>query len=249
MKRITKALVAIMLMTMVTFTPGCENAQNAQNAQNNEEGEVNINTNVVGGHEYVDLGLPSGTLWATRNIGADTPDACGSLFAWGETTPKTSYSWCNYKHSNDCRFNDDSEEFECGGLTKYCWDSNFGYNGFTDTLTILQPGDDAATAHWGNGWRIPVTAQWVELLENTTQKWTTQNGVGGLLFTASNGNSIFLPAVIGFPSNGGINTYRSASLSNKNTKYAESFEFNENDRVMEMFWREYGIPVRPVYVK
>lgn len=136
------------------------------------------------GHEYVDLGLPSGTLWATYNVGADTPEGYGDYFAWGETQLKTTYNWITYRYCNGS-----SDQ-----LTKYCCNSSYGYNGFTDDLTVLQPNDDAATANWGSGWCMPTEAQWRELFQGTTATWTTQYGVNGRLFTASNGGSLFLPA-------------------------------------------------------
>ena len=137
----------------------------------------------VDGHEYVDLGLPSGTLWATCNIGAAKPEEFGDYFAWGETSTKNTYNWSTYKYCNGNQ------------LTKYCNESYRGYNGFTDNLTELQTGDDAATANWGEGWRTPTKEQWDELLANTTNEWTTQNGVEGRLFTSKkNGKSLFLPA-------------------------------------------------------
>ena len=139
---------------------------------------------ISGSHEYVDLGLPSGLLWATCNVGANAPEEYGDYFAWGETQPKDVYNWSTYQY--------------CMGsyntLTKYCTNPNYGYNGFTDTLTILLPEDDAATANWGDGWRMPTREEWHELYQNTTSTWTTQNGVNGRLFTAPNGNSLFLPA-------------------------------------------------------
>ena len=135
-------------------------------------------------HDYVDLSLPSGTLWATCNVGASTPEGYGDYFAWGETQPKNIYNWNTYQY---CNGNETS-------LTKYCNNYLFGYNGFTDELTILEPMDDAATINWGNGWRMPTYDEWVELYQNTSYVWTTQNGVIGQLFTASNGNNLFLPA-------------------------------------------------------
>ena len=135
-------------------------------------------------HEYVDLGLPSGTLWATCNVGASSPEEHGDYFAWGETQPKEYYDWSTYQYCN-------------GGynrLTKYCFVSEYGFNGFTDNLNTLLPEDDAATANWGNSWRMPTEEEWQELYQNTTNIWTTQNGINGMLFTASNGNSLFLPA-------------------------------------------------------
>ena len=79
------------------------------------------------GHDYVDLGLPSGTLWATCNVGADTPEGCGDYFAWGETETKAIYNWSTYKYCMG----------EMDELTKYCYQSSWGYNGFVDSLVVL----------------------------------------------------------------------------------------------------------------
>ena len=139
-------------------------------------------------HEYVDLGLPSGTLWATMNVGANSPEEYGDYFAWGETTPKDVYDWSTYKWCMGS-FNT---------LTKYCDNSDYGYNGFTDGKTELDPEDDAATANWGPEWRMPSIEQIEELMDNCTTEWTTRNGVNGRLFTSNiNGASLFLPAADG----------------------------------------------------
>ena len=138
--------------------------------------------------DWVDLGLPSGLLWATRNVGATSPEDYGDYFAWGETTTKSIYNWTTYIY---CYSYESGDEIEYS-LTKYCNNSSYGYNGFTDNLTILQPGDDAATANYGG--RTPTKEEWQELINNTTAQWTTRNGVNGRLFTSSNGNSLFLPA-------------------------------------------------------
>ena len=135
-------------------------------------------------HEYVNLGLPSGLLWATCNVGANAPEEYGDYFAWGETQPKGEYNWSTYQYCNGSYYT----------LTKYCNNSGYGYNGFTDNLTTLLPEDDAATANWGDGWRMPTQAEMQELIDNTTVTWTQQNGVNGRLFTAANGNTLFLPA-------------------------------------------------------
>jgi hypothetical protein len=140
------------------------------------------------GHDYVDLGLPSGTLWATCNLGASKPEDFGNYYAWGETDTKT-----NYNNPKDYKyFNVNYNNYVT--LTKYCNRSDCGYNDFVDNLTDLQSVDDAATANWGSGWRTPTKAQYDELLANTSEKWMTCNGVKGSLFTAKNGQSIFLPA-------------------------------------------------------
>jgi hypothetical protein len=191
-------------------------------------------------HEYVDLGLPSGLLWATCNVGADTPEAYGDYFAWGETTTKDTYGWSNYQHCNGSDY----------ALTKYCYNSSYGYNGFTDNLTTLQPEDDAATANWGSGWRMPTKAEFAELLDHTTMTVTTQNGVNGWLFTAKNGsgNSLFLPAAgcrwgdeLGGA--GGWGAYWSSSLSTGSTTNAFYFDF---EWFVDVFSRFYGCSVRPV---
>ena len=140
---------------------------------------------------YVDLGLPSGTLWATCNVGASSPEDYGDYFAWGETTGykdgKTTFDWSTYKW---CNGNWDN-------LTKYCRNGSYGNNGFHDGLKVLEPADDAAYVNWGGVWRMPSFGQFQELInsEYTTTTWTTQNGVNGRLITSKqNGNSVFLPA-------------------------------------------------------
>lgn len=136
--------------------------------------------NVVYGHEYVDLGLPSGTLWAICNVGATTPEGYGDYFAWGETQPKSDYSSQTYRYYKQSMLSG----YPSTTAIKYTEESN---------LKILQPDDDAATANWGKDWHMPTQEQWEELIKYTTNIWTTRNGVSGWLFTASNGNSVFLP--------------------------------------------------------
>jgi len=135
-------------------------------------------------HEWVDLGLPSGTLWATCNVGANSPEEYGDYFAWGETEPNSYYEWDTYKWCNGSHTT----------MTKYCTDSDYGYNGFVDNKTELDPEDDAAYVNWGPSWRMPTTEQQRELFKKCSPTWTTQNGVKGRLFTGPNGNTLFLPA-------------------------------------------------------
>ena len=170
MQKITKAIADIILIIAIICAAGCK--------------KDNGGNGTYKGHDYVDLGLPSGTMWATCNVGAESPDQYGDYFAWGETAPKATYNWSTYKYCNG----------DYNQLTKYCSQSDFGYNGFTDDLNTLQPSDDAATANWGEGWSTPTYNQWVELLTKCSHSWTTINEVKGCLFTARNGNSIFLPA-------------------------------------------------------
>ena len=134
-------------------------------------------------YEYVDLGLPSGTLWATMNVGASKPSDYGLYFQWGSVLGFTkgqigrdkAFSWPTYKWSID-------------GI-----DSNFSkYNTAGETLDLE---DDAANFHMGGDWHMPTPTQIRELINETDNTWTTQDGVNGRLFTSkNNGKSIFIPA-------------------------------------------------------
>ena len=198
-------------------------------------------TSNSGSHAYVDLGLPSGLLWATCNVGADNPEDYGDYFAWGETQPKDTYNWSTYQYCNG----------SYNTLTKYCNNSSYGDNGFTDNLTTLLPEDDAATANWGSDWRMPTKGEWQELYNNTTVTWTQQNGVNGRLFTASNGNSLFMPAAgyLDYHGHGGAGSYGyywSSSLFTGNPYVAWRFDFHSGNYDMSSYHRYYGQSVRAV---
>ena len=197
----------------------------------------------VNGHAYVDLGLPSGLLWATCNVGADNPEDYGGYFAWGETQPKDYYNWSTYQY---CMGSETT-------MTKYCTNADYGNNGFVDNLTTLLPEDDAATANWGSDWRMPTVEEWQELYNNTTCTWTTQNGVSGRLFTAANGNSLFLPAA-GWRRNsslydaGSYGDYWSSSLYTDYPNDAWALDFYSDTSYMDYFSRGGGFSVRAVRV-
>ena len=123
--------------------------------------------------KQVDLGLPSGTIWATCNLGASSPEEYGDYYAWGETEPKDTYYWKYYKFGN------------MYDLTKYNKE---------DRKTILDPEDDAAHILLGGKWHIPTQEQMKELIDNTTNEKSELNGVKGRLFTSKiNGNTLFFP--------------------------------------------------------
>ena len=219
----------------------------ATNSEGTAYGEVMsftttaLTTGTLNGYDWVDLGLPSGTRWATCNVGASTPEGYGDYFAWGETTAKTSYNWSTYRYCNGSNTT----------LTKYCNNSSYGNNGFTDNRTTLEASDDAATANWGSDWRMPTYDELNELKNNCTVTWTTQNGVNGRLFTGPNGNSIFLPAagdrgdsdLYGAGSLGGC---WSSSLYTGYTGSAWNLDFNSGDYGMYSDYRCYGLAVRAV---
>ena len=131
--------------------------------------------------EYVDLGLPSGTLWATKNIGANKPEEYGDYFAWGETKPKKEYTWETYKWCNGTS----------GFMTKY--NNNEKY-GTVDNKSELDLEDDAAYVNRGNSWRMPTFEQFLELRQNCNYYRTRYKGVYGYIVKGKNGKSIFLPS-------------------------------------------------------
>lgn len=135
-------------------------------------------------HEYVDLGLPSGTLWATCNVGASSPEEYGDYFAWGETATKDEYTYENYKW---WYFDENGYRY----ISKYNYDSYFGP---VDNKTELEPEDDAARVNWGTSWCMPSLEQVGELVNSCSWQWTQRNGVIGHLLTGPNGNTMFLPA-------------------------------------------------------
>ena len=239
-----KSSALIMLVLDCTNSLGNDFGNMQQSARNFVYTLANSNggDNPGGGlnyEEWVDLGLPSGLLWASCNIGASSPEEFGDYYAWGETTTKDPYTWITYKYCYG--------EFS---MTKYCTKSNYGYNGFTDNLTSLESMDDAATQKLGNGARIPTKAEWEELIDNTTVEWTTVNNVNGKKFTADNGSSIFLPAA-GFyrefrlESSGSSGIYWSSSLYNAPNMAWDFFVQMDRHGIGESYRYE-GLSVRPV---
>ena len=137
----------------------------------------------IAGHDYIDLGLPSGTLWATYNVGATKPTEYGDYFAWGETEPKEVYDWNTYKYAKASFTDNFLEKWQLDSLTKY--NSGKKYPGAIDNLTSLLPEDDAATANWGEKWRMPTKEEQEELYKNCYVVWTDNyNGtdVFGVIF-------------------------------------------------------------------
>lgn len=195
--------------------------------------------------EYVDLGLS--VLWAKFNLGSLSPTDIGGYYAWGETQPKGFYGWSTYKWGNT----DIS-------LTKYVCDPDQGLNGHVDSLTVLEPEDDAAHVLWGNGWRIPEGREWEELInkDNCTWEWTedyNSTGVTGYKVTSKvagyENEYIFLPCQ-GFAVEDQVITaqgrYRSSTLGSPNNTLAEYAYLNDGAEMIYRTSRYYGYTVRPV---
>ena len=214
-----------------------------------EKDENNDGDNPGGGGnttvEWVDLGLPSGLLWAKCNLGANAPEEYGNYYAWGETQPKEVYYPSTYRY---CTVDGNGN---LQTLTKYNTSSDLGT---IDNLTTLQAADDAATAALGSGARTPTKEEWEELINNTTVEWSTLNGVVGRKFTAANGNTLFLPAV-GFRLGSGLffagsdGSYWSSSLYTVSPCNAWFFYFNSDYQYMEYDNRGRGVSVRAVRQK
>ena len=179
----------------------------------------------INGHKFVDLGLPSGTLWAETNIGASTPYEDGDYFAWAETKPKSRYSLDNQKSN---------------------------VNKYKDGKTTLDAADDAATANWGSSCRMPTTTEMKELKDKCTWTWKSNyNGASGYLVKGSNGNSIFLPATglrdeEDFVFHGTEGNYWSSQTLKIGKYGAEHLSFS-NDDFDILYSNSYmGYTVRPV---
>lgn len=210
--------------------------------QNSNEGDAEIPpvesvmvSGTIGGHDYVDLGLPSGTLWATCNLGASKPEEYGDYFAWGETQPKDSYDWNTYFDTSD------------GGKT-------FSKYNFDGGKTVLDLEDDAAYKNWGKGWRMPSQAQIAELKDNCNWEWTSVNGVEGYVVQSKkNNSSLFLPAA-GYRGGGSLydagsyGFYWSRSLYTSSSYDACYLLFGSSGIYWFNFGRFFGLSVRPVRV-
>ena len=226
--------------------------------------------------ETVDLGLQSGTLWATCNVGAKNPWDNGNYYAWGETKTKKEYNWNTYKYCDGWYIK--NLVAYSNTFTKYCNDSTYGKNGFTDTLTILEPADDVASTALGADFSMPTSADWKELAEQCHWEWvTTYNGqdVSGYVVYKAKSDSdkgtksytgynppvpytlsdthIFLPAA-GCCSglNVGISlkincNYWAASNSKRSPDYADYFHSNHYLIFpTDVECRYFGFPVRPI---
>ena len=192
--------------------------------------------------EYVDLGLPSGNLWATCNLGASSPEAYGDYYAWGEVEPKQEYTYPNHKWYK--------EGAPSLGFTKY--------NNEDGKLT-LEDEDDAVIQKLGNGWRTPTLADFRELTNQklTTIKKTTLNGVAGYQITSKkNGKSIFIPFA-GFkrdkPQTREISADEEVAVCMTNLRRIDNMVYNawtfafQNDRIGRYGkLRPDGISIRPV---
>lgn len=202
-------------------------------------GEVFAQNVQINGHSFVDLGLPSGLLWAETNIGAVSATDVGDYFAWGESKFKKKYSWKTYLYGK-------KEE----KMTKYT---------VSDNKNVLDKEDDAAHVIWGKDCRMPTLSEFAELRDTCNCLWTWTSRImsngqtiqGYLVSSKSNNNSIFLP-VCGSKDGKNLDYYNShgfywSSSLNQIYNYYAFFLCLEPDCVYTNYnYRFYGLSIRPV---
>ena len=181
------------------------------------------------GQQFVDMGLPSGLLWATSNVGTTKETETGLYFAWGETNG----------HEKDSGYNFSSKNYKAGP------DGHISAD-----LTLEQ---DAAHAYLGDGWRMPTKAEFEELINVCNSMWVTDyknSGVGGMLLTSkNNGNTLFFPAA-GVCVDTSLRYWGRYGYVWSSSFYSSSFayrlSFNSGNCGMYGSYRYCGYPVRAV---
>ena len=198
-----------------------------------------------GNHPHmIDLGLPSGSKWATCNVGANAPEEYGDYFAWGETTPKSTFGAYNYK-------------WYSGGdnhkITKYCSSSDYGT---VDNRTVVEFEDDAAYVNWGPEWSMPYLGHFYELIRNCTNEWVKVNGMIGYVFKSkANGMAIFFPLAGCEPNGAGLETtgyywtreYNYDYMNRPDCAYALVINYGYRGAFGAICPRHNGGSVRPVH--
>ena len=214
--------MSLIMCIMTLALVGCVNKLEIENNDNNNGIESEVVSGSINGHEYVDLGLPSRTKWATCNVGADNPEEYGNYYAWGEITTTSKYSKENSK-TYETKMDDISGN----------------------------PNYDVAKVKWGGNWRTPTKKEMKELKNECTWVYTTLNGINGMKVTGPNGNNIFLPFA-GYCCDtlyDGVGTYGgywSSTPYENNGHYAFYFRFNDGYHNIDWNFRYLGHTIRPV---
>lgn len=215
------------IILIAMFMMAGNNSVNAQVRKTQKRAAVKKPVGKQQTHQAINLGLPSGTKWASCNIGANKPEEYGDYFSWGETTTKKEYTENNYLY----------------------YKNNDEYVNIGADISGTQY--DVARAKWGGKWRIPTKDEVEELVDNCKYEWTTLNGVKGGKFTGPNGNSIFLPAA-GFRWDGDLylagelGSYWSSTQDPDSSYDAYDLYFFSGDAYWGYYDRDSGRSVRPV---
>lgn len=188
------------------------------------------------------MGLPSGTKWATQNVGARNPSDAGLYFQWGDTSGYT---------AEQVGTGEGQKKF-ASDWSDYKWGVEPNFTKYNTPGATLELEDDAAHVHMGGNWHMPTREQIIELLENTTYTWTTQDGVNGRLFTSTKdtSKSIFFPAAGGawdglVRESGYSGTIWFSILDGGNFVYGQCFTFYYGLNFYSRY-RYYGYTIRGV---
>lgn len=227
--------VVMMMVLAVSMSIGC-NREGKSSIGNDEEVSKGRKegplTGTINGHEWIDLGLPSGIKWATCNVGANVAEEYGNYFGWGETEPKD-----NYSSINSLTYKVSLKKLKKAGIID---DSN--------TLTMEH---DAANVHWGGTWRLPTDEEFGELISACKWNFASFNGVNGYLVTGPNEKNIFLPASAyqngtTIENDGDFGDYWSSSLIEESNGVACSLGYSSKAFGRRRYARYVGRTVRPV---
>lgn len=230
----------MVLLCLCVLTACSSDDGDGDGGSNNKNGVY-----VINGHKFVDLGLPSGLLWATRNVGAESIYEVGNYYSWGEIEPKNKYTLTTYKWF-------DGDEF-----TKYTPE---------DGKRELDAADDVATVKWGKKCRLPKFAEAIELVTKCKWEWRLSydnQSINGYLVTGPNGNSIFLPAagsntgsLIQWSREIGDYLLKDITQRHESNQYIEILTFWERERKIDptessftSSYRVWGHSARPVATK
>ncbi len=229
------SILLIGLIVATTFLPACKHSQKNQTNPTKIAHTAGPLTGNSNGHDWVDLGLPSGIKWATTNLGASTPEENGDYYSWGETEPKIIYADTNcitYPKDFQSLLREKIVDAD-GNLTKRY---------------------DAAATNWGHGWRMPTDQEYQELVENCKWEFTEINGVNGYLAVGPNGQSIFIIAAgyrLGHPpyqqGEYGFGDYWSATTVKELNRVSCCFGYSPKSYGRRCYARYRGRTIRPVH--
>ena len=251
-KFILTLTILMMAATPVFISCGDDNDDDAPKtetptASNKDNGELPSDSDTVytncpdDKHPHIiDLGLPSGTKWACCNVGASAPENYGNYYAWGEVQTKNYFGASTYQFA---------VVNSVGNLYDAATEQYYSY---TDIGTDIEGTNyDAATFNWGAPWRMPTFEQCLELINNCSWEWTSQNDVFGQKIIGPNAGTIFLPAAgyrwySDLGSAGSYGVYWSSTINEIIQDYANFFDFESKGADTYNNDRSYGFPVRPV---
>lgn len=229
-----KKHIFILPLLLITLTIGAQTKMIVTDKSGNVTtfplNEVTIVYFGEGGLSATDLGLPSGTLWATCNVGALKPEESGTYYAWGETDSKANYTKTLYS----------------------MYDTAHGVYPYEDFMDDISGSTyDAATVVAGSPWKLPTVTQVNELIAQCTWTWGTRNGVQGYTVTGSNGQSIFLPACgkidgQSLTDGGSVGYFWVASIADRSDNEAYTLEISSDKHSLDYEDRYKGLSIRPV---